>query len=328
MVWFSLPDLVVPAEQRRQRRIVSSQGTFPLPDGALPGQACLVMGISTEVADSRLRRLAKSLNGSDGGRSSYARRAERRVRASISCLRGTYVIPQLPKLPLVARHAKLSGIASLDDAVGQPDADLMRLGLEAASLAVDLDLSHLERRSLAARQWVQVFPGEHYRLLAALVEILRPTSVVEIGTSTGLSALAMLDRLPAAGQLTTFDVVPWATIPDSALLPEDLTDGRLVLEIGDLSDPRCFDEHADLLARTSLIFIDGPKDGAFETDFFRRLRGIDRVDPCFVVFDDIRLWNMLAFWRSIEETKLDLTSFGHWSGTGLCRLGPRDRNLA
>jgi hypothetical protein len=36
-----------------------------------------------------------------------------------------------------------------------------------------------------------------------------------------------------------------------------------------------------------------------------------------VMFDDIRLWNMLPFWQEIDRPKLDLTSFGHWSGTGL-----------
>lgn len=35
------------------------------------------------------------------------------------------------------------------------------------------------------------------------------------------------------------------------------------------------------------------------------------------LFDDIRVWNMLAIWRGIRRPKLDLTSFGHWSGTGL-----------
>jgi hypothetical protein len=35
------------------------------------------------------------------------------------------------------------------------------------------------------------------------------------------------------------------------------------------------------------------------------------------MFDDIRLWNMLRTWRTINRPKLDLTSFGHWSGTGL-----------
>jgi len=36
-----------------------------------------------------------------------------------------------------------------------------------------------------------------------------------------------------------------------------------------------------------------------------------------VVFDDIRQWNMLKIWRDITRPKIDLTSFGHWTGTGI-----------
>lgn len=35
------------------------------------------------------------------------------------------------------------------------------------------------------------------------------------------------------------------------------------------------------------------------------------------MFDDVRVWNMLSIWRGVSRPKLDLTSFGHWSGTGL-----------
>jgi hypothetical protein len=39
-----------------------------------------------------------------------------------------------------------------------------------------------------------------------------------------------------------------------------------------------------------------------------------------VVFDDIRVWNMLAIWHDLRWPKLDPTSFGHWSGTGICEV--------
>jgi hypothetical protein len=29
------------------------------------------------------------------------------------------------------------------------------------------------------------------------------------------------------------------------------------------------------------------------------------------------MMNMIGIWRGIRHPKLDLTSFGHWSGTGL-----------
>jgi hypothetical protein len=36
-----------------------------------------------------------------------------------------------------------------------------------------------------------------------------------------------------------------------------------------------------------------------------------------VVFDDIRVLPMLQLWRDLPFPKLDATSLGHWSGTGL-----------
>jgi hypothetical protein len=35
------------------------------------------------------------------------------------------------------------------------------------------------------------------------------------------------------------------------------------------------------------------------------------------MFDDTRVLNMIEIWRRLNRPKLDLTSFGHWSGTGL-----------
>jgi hypothetical protein len=41
------------------------------------------------------------------------------------------------------------------------------------------------------------------------------------------------------------------------------------------------------------------------------------ITPPIVIFDDIRLMSMVYIRRSIDKPKLDITSFGHWSGTGL-----------
>ena len=44
------------------------------------------------------------------------------------------------------------------------------------------------------------------RLLTALVAMLRPRSVLEIGTFTGYSALSMAEALPAGGRIVTCDI--------------------------------------------------------------------------------------------------------------------------
>jgi len=167
-----------------------------------------------------------------------------------------------------------------------------------------------------------VHPGEHYRLLASLVEDLQPDLAVEIGTFTGLSALAILSTLPLRSRLLSYDIVPWNTVPEHALREGDFRDGRFEQRIGNLADPNYFHQNAVLLQSASFIFVDGPKDGEFEPKFFELLRALPRTQPCWLIFDDIRLWKMLGFWRNISLTKFDATSVGHWSGTGICLLTP------
>jgi len=72
--------------------------------------------------------------------------------------------------------------------------------------------------------------------------------------------------------------------------------------------------------------VDGPKDGFFERQFLKHLSEIDTAAHKLLVFDDIRTWNMLAIWREISFPKLDLTSFGHWTGTGLVDWKPNAKS--
>jgi predicted O-methyltransferase YrrM len=162
-----------------------------------------------------------------------------------------------------------------------------------------------------------VWPGEHYKLLAGLVQELEPRVVVEIGTYTGLSALTILAHLRPESRLVTFDITPWQSFGDTVLSEADFQDGRLEQVIADLGERAAFDRHADLLRAAKLIFVDGPKDGVFERRFLEHLRALSPQSQPVLVFDDTRLWNMLRIWREISRPKLDVTSFGHWSGTGL-----------
>ncbi len=201
---------------------------------------------------------------------------------------------------------------------GKPSGYLIDLALCAAKEAWQTQLPELSRRvDAASNDFTSVWPGEHYQLLAALVKILQPKRVIEIGTFRGLSALAMKQFLPVDSEIITFDIVPWNSIPDTSLRAEDFTAGRLRQVLADLSQPAEFESHRGLLQKTDLLFMDGPKDGSFERKFLQQLETIHCPQPFLLVLDDIRFWNMLAIWHEIARPKLDLTSFGHWSGTGL-----------
>lgn len=224
-----------------------------------------------------------------------------------------------------ARHREYSAVFSADDDHAVPSERLLSLALEAARLAREISLKDISARLKVPPYCPDIWPGEHYRLLAALVSALKPQSVVEIGTATGLSALALKKMLPEGGSLTTFDVRPWRDFPDTALKDSDFSDGSFKQVQADLSDRSVALSHRELLGGAGLIFVDAAKDGLMERRFLENFCEAGLKAGAVLVFDDIRLWNMLGIWREISMPKLDLTSFGHWSGTGLVEWEPGKR---
>jgi hypothetical protein len=201
-----------------------------------------------------------------------------------------------------------------------PPRRLIELSMVAVRTALDeIDLSEIACRATAPA-WYPIWPGEHYRLLAALVKVMRPTTVVEVGTDTGLSALTIKRHLPADGRLVTFDLRAWRTVEDPTLTEADFADGRLEQRLVNLADPVAFAANRKLIASAELFFIDGPKDVTFEVEFTKHLATVEFARPPILLFDDTRLPSMLKFWRELRYPKLDLTSFGHWSGTGIVEL--------
>lgn len=219
--------------------------------------------------------------------------------------------------PVKCRHAEYSILSSLDDEPHKMSERLLALSLEIIKEANTIDLKDLSKRMPEPPYYPDVWPGEHYKLLAALIKTLQPKLVIEVGTALGHSALALKKFLPVDSKLVTFDIFEWDSLDGTLLNNDDFSDGNLLQEIGDLSEDVIFDKYKDLLAEADFVFIDGPKDIAFEREFLRKIDSIKFKNDPIIMFDDIRLWNMLNIWREIKKPKLDLTSFGHWSGTGL-----------
>jgi predicted O-methyltransferase YrrM len=223
--------------------------------------------------------------------------------------------------PFRATDTRYSLVSTISDDPYRPSDRLVRLAIEVARVALDTSLDEIAKRPGVPPEYCS-WPGEHYRLLAAMVSLLKPSVVIEVGTYTGLSALAIKQYLPARGMIATFDVVGWRDLPSSALTPTDFEDARLVQHVADLSNQAVVSEHRDLLERADLIFIDGPHDGETETRIVKNLRQVNFRSAPLLVFDDIRLWDLLRFWRELPLPKLDITSFGHWSGTGIAEWTP------
>ncbi len=227
------------------------------------------------------------------------------------------LLRQLKPPPFACRHSEYSVIASLDDERAQPTPRLLDVVLAAADEARRIDLADLANRLGAASPPVNVWPGEHYRFLAGLAKVTQANRIVEIGTFRGMSALAFKRGLPEDGVITTVDIVKWDVIQPTALTVAEFEDGRLKQIITNLADADSFSSFAPTLEESDLIFADGPKDGFFEAMLMRQLDKLCLRRNPLVVLDDIRQWNMLKIWRDVQRPKMDATSLGHWTGTGV-----------
>ena len=216
-----------------------------------------------------------------------------------------------------ARHKEVSIIASMDDEPARPSRRLMEIALKACAAAMDVALPIYAGRPSNEPHWFDTWPGEHYRMLAALVRTLNPKTVIEIGTFTGMGTLALAQDLQPSGRLVTFDLLAWNSFADSWLAPSDFATGRVQQVLHDISAPGGIERHRALFESADLIFVDGPKDGRTEADILVNLATLNLSPDVVIVFDDIRVINMIDIWRRIVRPKMDLSSFGHWSGTGL-----------
>lgn len=147
-------------------------------------------------------------------------------------------------------------------------------------------------------------PGkEHYKLLSYLSTQFNNTSLLDIGTYKGCSALAL--SYNQSNKVTSFDIeqgtISLHSRPDNV---EFVTDNVLN------------GSYDDLLLASPLIMLDTAHEGPFEHQFYRYLHQIKWKGT--LVVDDIHLnVAMKDFWNSINEEKYDITNIGHHSGTGL-----------
>lgn len=222
-------------------------------------------------------------------------------------------VPVLSQIP----NSQLSVIVPTESWNTYPNDRLLDVSLAAVQAARSVDHTDIVSRMLEYPHWPNMNPGEHYKLLSGLVSVLQPKTVIEIGTATGYSALAMKKFLPQDGRIVSFDIVPWKEFPKCTLRDEDFADGRVSQEIADLTDLKIIDKYRPLLEQADFIFIDAAKDGMQEQVFINNFNTIVFKGKPIFMFDDIRLMNMIHIWNRLDKPKLDLTSFGHWAGTGL-----------
>ena len=214
-----------------------------------------------------------------------------------------------------ARHSMASLIYSQEDL--QTSEFLIDVTSDTMKLAWRETLN-CGKPGLPDSDFLNVFPGEHYRFISAMMKVMSAQTVVEIGTYTGMGSLAIREGLDGTGKLVTFDVIAWDKLGvPSHFDQSDFQDGRIEQVLGDLADDAFFEANEDVLNAADVIFLDAPKDGIFEYKMLGQLAKLQPKPNKLLIIDDIRFVNMIDFWRRISSPKLDVSTFAHWSGTGL-----------
>ena len=164
--------------------------------------------------------------------------------------------------------------------------------------------------------YLKRYIGEHYPLIYSLIRHLNIENVVEIGTFNGMASRIILDSRKDIN-LTTFDLIPWDKF-QTHLSHDDFRSGKFTQVLANLEISEEFNTHLKTLTSAELIFLDGPKNISFEDNFLTLMsKSYFPEKTRYLLMDDIRFAKMHKVWCKIKSPKCDLTSLGHWSGTGL-----------
>lgn len=157
---------------------------------------------------------------------------------------------------------------------------------------------------------------QHYRLLEELSNGVSSSTIVDIGTHRGMSALAL--SVNPTNTVISFDIVEKT---DRPIRP------NIRYTTDDLMTDTGRETWRDTLLSAPFILLDiDPHEGTREYEFYCWLRDNDYRG--FMICDDIWYFKEMRdnFWYKIpNEHKIDITTKGHWSGTGVVRFHPSEQ---
>ena len=166
-----------------------------------------------------------------------------------------------------------------------------------------LDISHLAEQSLNKNDWLTAGQSE-YRLYAWLSTQFNNTTILDAGTRTGGSALAL--SYNETNKVISYDLVEQGA-------SSGISKSNVEFKIQDFRNDDTLD-----FDNISIIMIDvDPHDGSAEEEMFEFLE--EKGWKGIVLLDDIGpQWPEIEdFWNRITFSKINVTEVGHMSGTGL-----------
>ena len=170
----------------------------------------------------------------------------------------------------------------------------------------DLDVGHLRDISLNGNDWLPAGQSE-YKLYAYLSTFFNKSTILDIGTRVGGSALAL--SYNPTNQVISYDLVE----PGASSIKR----GNITWKIQNFMEDETLDWN-----NIPIVMIDvDPHDGSQERVMMDWLR--DKGWKGILIHDDIGpSWpDIQLMWNEIPEEKFDVTEIAHMSGTGIVNFG-------
>ena len=149
------------------------------------------------------------------------------------------------------RHFEPSIIYSREDI--RTTTELVNLVADAIKEAAATKLT-CGKDDLPDSSYLNVFPGEHYRLINAIAKVSKAKNIVEIGTYTGMGALSLKAGLPDVS-VVTYDIVKWDELGVPSHFDSSDFDQNLQQVIGDLSQEEVFEQNFEALISIFSVFV-------------------------------------------------------------------------
>jgi predicted O-methyltransferase YrrM len=166
-------------------------------------------------------------------------------------------------------------------------------------------------------QYFKIEKGEHYKLISYLAKQCPDNSIlIDIGTYLGYSALAL--SINKNTNVITYDI-------QDCVLKGDFSTINDVSNI-ERRTKNCMEDMEELIKAPLIVLDVDPHDGQQEKDIINKL--IEHKYKGIVLCDDIHLNRpMIDFWNWVPLKKIDLTKYGHLSGTGAIIFDPSVNDL-
>lgn len=149
----------------------------------------------------------------------------------------------------------------------------------------------------------------HYRLLAYISQQFDNAVFLDIGTRSGASACALASN--PSNHVHSFDIYNTSPLPYK----------NVTYHIGNILE---MSEWKERLIASSFISLDvDPHDGVFEKQFMLYLSDNSYKGMLYMDDTNIDTYSKLRdFWNSITLKKVDVTKYGHGTGSGIVLFDP------